>query len=51
MDVPIGGTVSKVVKIGHVPVSFGAGAFYNVDRPEFANRWTARFSITLVFPE
>lgn len=49
--VPIGGTVSKVVKIGHMPVSFGLGGFYNVDRPEFANRWTARFSITLVFPE
>jgi hypothetical protein len=33
------------------PVSFGMGGFYNVERPAFANHWTARFTITLVFPE
>lgn len=49
--VPLGATVSKVVVFGHMPVSFGLGGFYNLERPEFANRWTARFSITLVFPE
>lgn len=49
--VPIGGTVSKVVKFGHTPVSFSAGGFYNVERPEFANRWTGRLQITLVFAE
>jgi hypothetical protein len=49
--VPIGGTVAKVVRFGHIPVSFGLGGFYNVDRPEFVNRWTARFSITLAFPK
>jgi hypothetical protein len=32
-------------------VSFGMGGFYNVERPAFANHWTARFTITLVFPE
>lgn len=49
--VPIGGTVSKVVKIGAMPVSFSLGGFYNVDRPEFANRWTARASVTFVITE
>lgn len=49
--VPIGGTISKVTKFGHTPVSFSAGGFYNVDRPEFANRWTGRLQVTLVFAE
>jgi hypothetical protein len=49
--VPLGISVSKVVKVGHRPVSFGMGGFYNVERPDSANRWTARFTITLVFPE
>jgi len=49
--VPLGISVSKVVKIGHRPVSFGMGGFYNVERPEAANRWTARLTMTLVFPE
>jgi hypothetical protein len=49
--VPLGVSVSKVVKLGGRPVSFGTGAFYNVERPDAANRWSARFVVTLVFPE
>ena len=49
--IPLGGTVSRVVPIGHIPVSFAVGAFYNVERPEYANRWTARLIVTLAFPE
>ena len=49
--VPLGISVSKVVKVGQHPVSFGTAGFYNVERPESATRWTARFTITLVFPE
>jgi hypothetical protein len=49
--IPLGATVSRVVPIGHMPVSFALGGFYNVERPEYANRWTARFTVTLVFPE
>lgn len=49
--VPLGAAVSKVMKVGRLPVSLGLGGFYNVDRPQNANRWTARFMVTLVFPE
>lgn len=49
--VPIGGTVSKLLRFGQRPVSFSGGAFYNVERPEFASRWTARLAITFVFSE
>jgi hypothetical protein len=34
-----------------MPVSLSGGGFYNVERPDFANRWTARLAMTLVFPE
>lgn len=49
--VPLGATVSKVLHLGHTPLSIGVGGFYNVDRPQFANRWSGRLSVTLVFPE
>lgn len=49
--VPLGATVSKVLRVGHTPVSIGVGGFYNVDRPQYASRWTARMMVTLVFPE
>ncbi|MGV6490426.1 hypothetical protein ACTUVK_001330 [Stenotrophomonas rhizophila] len=49
--VPVGATVSKVLHLGHTPVSVGLGGFYNVDRPADASRWTGRFIVTLVFPE
>ncbi|HYG07816.1 MAG TPA: hypothetical protein VD865_15605 [Stenotrophomonas sp.] len=49
--VPAGMMVSKVERIGRLPVSFGVGGFYNIERPEYANRWTARLVVTLVLPE
>ena len=49
--VPVGVTLSKVLRLGHTPISLGVGGFYNVDRPQYANRWTARATLTLVFPE
>lgn len=49
--VPLGATVSKVLRLGHTPISIGVGGFYNVDRPHDASRWTGRLIVTLVFPE
>lgn len=50
-SVPLGAMVSKVTHLGRQPLSLGAGAFYNLERPDGANRWTARLVLTLVFPE
>ncbi|MCF7752149.1 hypothetical protein KQ945_15415 [Bacillus subtilis subsp. subtilis] len=49
--VPLGATVSKVMRLGHTPISVGVGGFYTLDRPQYANRWTGRLTVTLVFPE
>lgn len=49
--IPVGLTAAKVVPISRWPVSFGAGAFYNAERPDLANRWSARLSVTVVLPD
>src|SRR6185312_5392894 len=49
--VPVGGTISPVLKIGHQPLSLAGGAFYNVARPPGASEWQLRFQITFLFPE
>jgi len=50
-QVPVGGTISPVLKIGHQPLSLAGGAFYNVARPPGASEWQLRFQITFLFPE
>jgi hypothetical protein len=54
--IPLGGTVSRVVPIGCIPVGFTMGTFHKIERPEYTNcwtarRWTARLIVTLAFPE
>ncbi|WP_430390681.1 hypothetical protein [Dyella sp. 20L07] len=49
--VPLGGTVSKVLRIGKMPVSFAAGGFYNVEKPDYMNKWMWRVMVTAVFTE
>ena len=49
--VPLGGTVSQVVVLGHQPVQFNLGAFYNVAHPDGAADWQLRFQVTLLFPK
>jgi hypothetical protein len=49
--VPLGGTVSQVLQLGHQPVQFNLGAFYNVAHPDGAADWQLRFQVTLLFPK
>ncbi len=43
--------ISKLVTIGKLPVSFGAGARYWADHPDTGPRnWGARAVVTLLFP-
>ena len=49
---PMNFTVSKLVKIGEMPVSFSVGARYYLSSvPGGASGWGARASVTFVFPE
>jgi hypothetical protein len=49
--VPLGGGVSKLVKVGNQPIVFGLGAYHNVVRPDHAPDWTLQFSIKFLFPK
>ncbi len=50
--VPINMLVTKLVKLGDQPVSFGVGARYWVDAPENGpHGWGARMVVTFLFPK
>lgn len=49
--VPLGGSVSQVLMLGHQPIQFALGAFYNVAHPDGAADWQLRFQVTLLFPK
>lgn len=51
-SVPINGVLSKVVRIGKLPVSFAVGARYWANAPDAgAEGWGGRFSITAMLPK
>jgi hypothetical protein len=49
--VPIGGGGGRVFRIGARPVSAGAQAFYNVEKPDFGPDWSLRVNLTFLFPK
>ena len=50
--VPIGGGVSKVVRLGELPLKLGLFAYYNAVRPNAdQDPWQLQATLTFVFPE
>ena len=49
--VPVGGTVSKVFKLGSQMMSAAGGGYYNAVRPADSSSWTLRVVLSLLFPE
>jgi hypothetical protein len=49
--VPLGLSIGQIMKFGQQPVNLQVGAYYNVERPEFASRWQARLQVQLLFPK
>ena len=48
--VPVDATISQMVEIGKMPVSFSLGGRAYADRPRGGPNWGLTFSITLAFP-
>jgi hypothetical protein len=49
--VPVGGNVSKVVRLGEQPLKLAVDAYYNAVRPKAGNdTWLLQFTVTLQFP-
>jgi len=49
--VPLIGSVSQVLKVGRLPVSFALGAKYYAEGPSAAPEWGLRFVVTFLFPK
>jgi hypothetical protein len=48
--VPVGGGIGRVMHVGHQALNLQLQAFANVERPDGAADWSARFQIQLLFP-
>jgi hypothetical protein len=49
--VPVGGGVGKIVRVGALPVNMSTQFFSNVEHPQGATNWSARFQVQLLFPK
>jgi hypothetical protein len=49
--VPVGGGIGKIFHLGKLPVNSQIGAYYNVERPEFAANWQIRAQVQFMFPK
>ncbi|MDM0082904.1 hypothetical protein QTI17_20120 [Variovorax sp. J31P179] len=49
--VPVGGRVGKIVRFDKLLVNLQASAYYNVERPNNAPRWSLRLQAQLTFPK
>ena len=50
-NVPLGGGFGRIMKLGFQPVNLSAEFYGNAVHPPGASSWTARFSLTLLFPK
>lgn len=49
--VPLGLGIGQIMKFGRQPVNLQAGAYYNVERPDYASRWQIRLQMQFLFPK
>jgi hypothetical protein len=49
--VPVGGGIGKIFHLGKLPVNSQIGAYYNVERPDFAANWQIRAQVQFLFPK
>lgn len=49
--VPLGIGIGQIMKFGQQPVNLQAGAYYNVERPDYASRWQVRLQMQFLFPK
>lgn len=47
----LSGVQRQIMKFGQQPVNLQAGAYYNVERPDYASRWQVRLQMQFLFPK
>ena len=49
--VPLGGAIGQIIRWGRQPINIQAGAYYNIEKPEFGADWQLRLQATFMFPK
>lgn len=49
--VPLGGGLGRIFRVGKQPLNTALQAFYHVEHPDLASRWSLRFQTQLLFPK
>lgn len=49
--VPIGGQIGQIFRWGRQPINVSAGAYYNIEKPQFGSDWSLRLQWTFLFPK
>jgi hypothetical protein len=49
--IPLGLGIGQIMKFGKLPVNMQLAAFYNVERPDNAAKWSMRMQLVFLFPK
>jgi hypothetical protein len=49
--VPLGGGIGRVFKLDKKAIAVDVGAYYNVEKPRFANDWYSQILVNFLFPK
>ena len=49
--VPLGGGIGRIIKLEKMAVAIDAGAYYNVEKPRFADDWYTQILVNFLFPK
>ena len=49
--VPLGGGVGRIFKLDKMAVAIDVGAYYNVEKPRFANDWYSQILVNFLLPK
>jgi len=49
--VPLGGGIGRVFKLDKKAIAIDVGAYYNVEKPRFANDWYSQILVNFLFPK
>lgn len=49
--VPLGGGIGRIFKLDKKAIAIDVGAYYNVEKPRFANDWYSQILVNFLFPK
>jgi hypothetical protein len=50
-EVPVGGGIGKIFRLGKLPLNLAGQAFYNAEQRQFGADWSLRITLSMLFPK